>query len=73
MIRIPGKIPITIYPSFWIMAVVIAILLGQADIVKTLIWVPVILISILFHELGHALTALLFGRKPRIELVAMGG
>ncbi|HEX2579626.1 MAG TPA: M50 family metallopeptidase [Rhabdochlamydiaceae bacterium] len=73
MIRIPGKIPITIYTSFWIMAAVIAVLLGQADMIKTVIWVPVILISVLFHELGHALTALLFGRNPRIELVAMGG
>jgi Zn-dependent protease len=73
MIRIPGKIPITIYTSFWIMAAVIAILLGQADFVKILIWIPVIFFSVLFHEFGHALTALLFGRKPRIELVAMGG
>jgi hypothetical protein len=73
MIRIPGKIPITIFGSFWIMAAVIAILLGGADYVRILIWIPVIFISVLFHEFGHALTALLFGRKPRIELVAMGG
>lgn len=73
MIRIPGKIPITIYSSFWIMAAVIAILLGQGDFITILIWVPVIFLSVLFHEFGHALTALLFGRKPRIELVAMGG
>jgi len=73
MIRIPGRIPITISTSFWIMAAVIAVLLGQADIVRILIWIPVIFISVLFHEFGHALTALLFGRNPRIELVAMGG
>jgi stage IV sporulation protein FB len=73
MIRIPGKIPITIYSSFWIMAAVIALLLGQGDFITILIWIPVIFLSVLFHEFGHALTALLFGRKPRIELVAMGG
>lgn len=37
------------------------------------IWVVVIFVSVLFHEFGHALTALVFGRRPRIELVAMGG
>ena len=37
------------------------------------IWIGVIFVSVLFHELGHALTAMLFGRQPRIELVAMGG
>lgn len=39
----------------------------------TLVWIFVIFVSILIHELGHATTALLFGLKPRIELVALGG
>lgn len=73
MIRIPGRIPITIYPSFWILTALIAILFGEGDFLKMFIWVAVIFISVLFHEFGHALTALLFGRNPRIELVAMGG
>jgi len=73
MIRIPGRIPITIYPSFWILAALIAILFGEGDFLKMAIWVAVIFVSVLFHEFGHALTALLFGRNPRIELVAMGG
>ncbi len=73
MIRIPGRIPITIYPTFWILAALIAILFGEGDFLKMFIWVGVIFISVLFHEFGHALTALLFGRNPRIELVAMGG
>lgn len=33
----------------------------------------VIFISILVHEYGHALAALYFGQKPRIQLVAFGG
>ncbi len=73
MIRIPGRIPITIFPSFWILAALIAFLFGEGDVLKMVIWVFVIFISVLFHEFGHALTALLFGRSPRIELVAMGG
>ena len=73
MIRIPGRIPITIYPTFWILAALIAVLFGEGDFLKMFIWVGVIFVSVLFHEFGHALTALCFGRNPRIELVAMGG
>ncbi len=71
--KIRGKIPITIHPGFWILAALIAILLGQGNILSMLVWVFVIFFSVLFHEFGHALTALAFGRNPRIELVAMGG
>ncbi len=35
--------------------------------------VVVILVSVLFHEFGHALTAVVFGQKTRIELAAFGG
>lgn len=38
-----------------------------------LIWIPIIFISILFHEYGHALTSLFFGQHPKIALVAFGG
>jgi len=72
MIRIPGPIPITIRPVFWIFAALIGFLYSQS-IVGTLIWVGIIFISVLFHEFGHALTAKFFGKKPRIELVALGG
>ncbi len=72
MLRIGGKIPITITPAFWITAVLIGFL-GSRSVFGTLIWVGIILVSVLFHELGHALAALCFGQKPRIELVALGG
>lgn len=72
MIQIRGKIPITIYPTFWLFAALIGFLNSQS-FVGTLIWVGIIFISVLFHEFGHALTARLFGQKPRIELVALGG
>lgn len=73
MMRIPGKIPITIFPAFWFFSALIAFFLAGGNILQTVIWVAVIFVSVLFHEFGHALTARLFGRKPRIELVAMGG
>lgn len=72
MIRIPGKIPITIHPFFWITAAIIGFLIS-GSFIGTLIWIFVILVSILIHELGHASTAIAFGLKPQIELVALGG
>lgn len=72
MIRIPGKIPITITPAFWIFAIIIGIL-NSMSVIGTVVWVGIIFVSVLFHELGHAITALCFGQKPRIELVALGG
>lgn len=39
----------------------------------TLVWVVVISGSVLVHELGHALACQLFGYRPAIHLVGMGG
>lgn len=72
MIQIRGKIPIIIHPTFWLMAAFIGYWFS-GTFPGTLIWMGVIFISVLIHELGHASTALAFGLKPRIELVALGG
>jgi stage IV sporulation protein FB len=72
MIRIPGKIPIAISPMFWLFAGLLGYIFTQS-LIGMAIWIGIIFISVLFHEFGHALTALCFGRSPRIELVAMGG
>lgn len=67
-----GKIPVTIFPTFWLFAALIGYLNSQSFI-GTLVWIGIIFVSVLFHEFGHALTALAFGQRPRIELVALGG
>ena len=72
MIRIPGKIPILIHPTFFLIAALIGFL-NSMTLVGTVIWIVIILVSVLIHEFGHALTATLFGLSPRIELVALGG
>lgn len=71
--KIPGTIPITIYPMYWIFTGLLSLLLAGGNILQTCIWMVIIFVSVVFHEMGHALTAKMFGRKPRIELVAMGG
>ncbi len=72
MIQFRGRIPVTIYPTFWLFAGLIGYF-NSLSFIGTLIWVGIIFISVLFHEYGHALTAMLFGQSPRIELVALGG
>lgn len=72
MLTIPGKIPIRIYPLFWVLILMIG-WLNTNTLAGTLIWAVVIIISVLLHEFGHALTANLFGQRAEISLVGMGG
>jgi len=65
-------IPVKIQPGFFITAAIIGFI-NSFSLIGTLIWVGIIFISVLVHEYGHALTAKLFGQKPRIELIAFGG
>lgn len=72
MIEIPGPIPISIHPFFWVFAALIG-WLSSGTLIGSLVWVGIIVISVLIHEFGHALTAIVFKQKTRIQLVAMGG
>jgi len=72
MTTIPGRIPIHIHPFFWILIFMIG-WLNTNTIPGTIIWAIVILISIIVHEFGHALTARVFGQEAEISLVGLGG
>lgn len=77
MIAIGGKIPIFIHPLFWLCAGLIgwinSPMLQAGPLLGTLLWIAIIFVSVLFHEFGHALTAVLFKQKANIQLVALGG
>lgn len=70
-------IPIGIHPFFWFVALLLGPLQGHHG--KELIlllsaWVAALFVSILVHELGHALTLkYVFGAVPRIVLYLAGG
>ncbi len=66
------KITLKISPLFFITAGLIGFL-NSFSLPGTLIWVAIILGSVLFHELGHAMGILAFGGQAHIELVAFGG
>ena len=67
-----GKIPLTLSPSFWVVAALIGYM-NTESLIGTLLWIAVIFISVLVHELGHALVAYKLNLNPRIELIAFGG
>lgn len=62
--------PVRVHPLFW----VIALLLGYSGgIIQMLLWVFAIFISILIHELGHALAFRRYGQPSSIILHFSGG
>jgi stage IV sporulation protein FB len=63
-------IPVRVHPLFWL----ITLLLGAAgDLLLIPIWVLVIFVSILIHELGHAFAFRRFGQRSHIVLHFSGG
>ncbi len=67
------RIPVRIHLWFWLMALWLWTLHSDQGWAGLLIWVLVVFQGILMHELGHAMVGRLFGRQPRIELIALGG
>ncbi len=63
--------PVHVQPFF----LLVAALLGgmRNDLTLILIWVAVVFVSVLAHELGHALVARAYGQQPSILLYSMGG
>jgi stage IV sporulation protein FB len=63
-------IPVRIHPLFWLVAVLFNL---SAPPLHVLLWVAALLVSILIHELGHAVVMRWFGDHPRIVLHGFGG
>jgi Zn-dependent protease len=62
--------PVRVDLSFWIVA---ALLAARRPLDLLLVWVGVVFVSVLVHELGHAVVARRLALRPRIELYSMGG
>jgi len=61
-----------ISPFFFLTAFLIG-MLNSPTISQAFVWVGAVFISILVHELGHALAAVAFGQSAQIRLTAFGG
>ncbi|PRQ04507.1 Peptidase family M50 [Enhygromyxa salina] len=72
-----GKIPVRVHPMFWLISIVFgAVAVRGASVnifVGMALWTAAVFVSILVHELGHAITAKAYGWPPRIVLHSMGG
>lgn len=66
-----GTIPVRVH--FWFFLT--ALMLGGSGRPGPLVlsWVAIVFVSVILHELGHALVGRAFGMTPQIDLHAMGG
>jgi stage IV sporulation protein FB len=64
-------IPVRVHPWFWIVTLLLGSRSDDAGMVIT--WVCAVFISILLHELGHAMVMRAYGFRPWITLYGLGG
>jgi Zn-dependent protease len=68
------RIPIRVHPFFWIISAVLGDWVFRVwGFPYLLLWIACVFVSILLHELGHALTGRLFGNRAHILLYGFGG
>ena len=65
------RIPVRVHPWFWLTSAFITWVGGRLDL--TLVGIAAVFVSILVHELGHALTTRRLGGRSQIVLGFMGG
>lgn len=68
-----GGIPVRIEPMFVLVVVLLGIDPADPEPLYVVTWVVIATVSILLHELGHAVAFRVFGRHPRICLHGFGG
>ena len=76
-----GSIPVEVQPSHLLTSAVIALSFSPGNqpgptgsmAFQVISWMLIVFISVLVHELGHALASLAFGYRPTITLAWLGG
>lgn len=56
-----GRIPVVVEPSFWLVTALFGMYGARTNWQSILVWVGVCFVSVLMHELGHALVAMSLG------------
>lgn len=64
-------VPVRVHPLFWVFTLFLG--LNAGDTAAILIWLVAVFVSILVHEMGHALAAVSYGFRPRVVLHQFGG
>jgi len=65
--------PVRVHPYFWLITVLLGLNGTSTPPAELLLWAVTLFVSILVHEMGHAIMQRHFGGRPRITLYAMGG
>lgn len=68
-----GPFPVRVHWSFFLIAVLMGFQYIQVSPVLLISWVVIVFVSVLIHELGHAVVAESYGMFPSILLHSMGG
>ncbi len=66
-------IPVRVHPLFWLVSLLMGQSALQQGVEYLLAWVACVFVSILIHELGHAVMGRLYGSRSQIVLYAFGG
>jgi stage IV sporulation protein FB len=64
-------VPVRVHPLFWLMGFLLGGAVGNLLLIA--LWIAVVFVSILIHELGHAAAMRATGSYPRIVLYIFGG
>ena len=69
-----GPFPVSVYPWFFLSAILLGVaVLDLGFDWRMLAWIFVVFLSVLVHELGHAVVGRLYGGRPEVRLEAFGG
>jgi stage IV sporulation protein FB len=66
-------IPVRVSPWFWLGSAIFGWGITAGDPQKLFLWEIAVFISILVHEMGHAVVIRHFGEWPRVVLMLLGG
>ena len=69
------RIPVRVHPMFWLMGLILGSSGFDAEqsMRPILVWLLAMFVSVLVHEMGHALVMRALGVQPWITLYGMGG
>ncbi|HJR23833.1 MAG TPA: hypothetical protein VJ804_00045 [Acidimicrobiales bacterium] len=70
--RIAG-IPVRVEPVFFVIAALFGLRYAEESVSLVFVWIAVTFVSILVHELGHAVSLKVFGHPSSIVLHGFGG
>jgi len=66
-------VPVRVSPLFWIVSVMLGLGATGGQVTAIAIWTGAAFVSILVHEMGHALAAKSYGWPPSVMLHGLGG